>query len=177
MPLARPFTANNVLRKMDLFSHPLNPEECAKMRLLKELQSMKTEPLDHCSCGPVEDDIFEWQGMIQGPMYTPFEGGLFFLSISIPENYPYSPPQIKFKTKVFHPNIDEHGTIHVDILWDQWTPAFTIQGLLFSIWSLLLEPVEVDEFDDHPIALLYRDDRATYEKKAKEWTREYAMSY
>lgn len=41
----------------------------------------------------------------QGPTETPFEGGSFELSINVPEQYPLVPPTVRFKTKIFHPNV------------------------------------------------------------------------
>ncbi|KAA8548407.1 hypothetical protein F0562_000091 [Nyssa sinensis] len=57
-----------------------------------------------------------------------------------PIEYPFKPPIIKFLTKVYHPNVGADGTIHVDILGDQWSPALTIEKLLLSICSFLPDP-------------------------------------
>jgi ubiquitin-protein ligase len=35
-------------------------------------------------------------------MYT---GGVFKIDINIPSSYPFEPPKMKFKTKIWHPNI------------------------------------------------------------------------
>jgi peroxin-4 len=42
---------------------------------------------------------------LQGPTETPFEGGTFELSINVPEQYPLVPPTVRFRTKIFHPNV------------------------------------------------------------------------
>lgn len=44
-------------------------------------------------------------GYNQGPSETPFEGGVFQLAFSVPEQYPLQPPQVRFLTKIFHPNV------------------------------------------------------------------------
>jgi peroxin-4 len=42
---------------------------------------------------------------MQGPSETPYEGGVFQLAFAIPEQYPLLPPQVRFLTKIFHPNV------------------------------------------------------------------------
>ncbi|KAM6544672.1 hypothetical protein CsatB_025408 [Cannabis sativa] len=122
-----------------------------------------------------KNDLFRFIGTIIGPSDTPYEGGVFKLSIKIPRNYPFSPPEITFITKVFHPNISKNGFIHVNILHNDWTPGITIEVLLLAICSLLDDPNPEDPVN--PICILYREDIKAYHKKAREWTKKYAMSY
>lgn len=57
---------------------------------------------------------------------SPYAGGVFFLTISFPTDYPFKPPKVSFTTKIYHPNINSNGSICLDILRDQWSPALTI---------------------------------------------------
>lgn len=57
---------------------------------------------------------------------SPYAGGVFFLSITFPTDYPFKPPKVSFTTKIYHPNINANGSICLDILRDQWSPALTI---------------------------------------------------
>ncbi len=98
----------------------------AAQRISKELENLKKDPPANCSAGPVGDDIFHWQATLMGPGESPFEGGVFFLDINFPTDYPYKPPRVTFSTKIYHPNINSCGGICLDILKDQWSPAFTI---------------------------------------------------
>jgi len=67
---------------------------------------------------------------------SPYSGGVFFLSITFPTDYPFKPPKVSFSTKIYHPNINANGSICLDILRDQWSPALTISK---GTWHLLTQ--------------------------------------
>ena len=70
-----------------------------------------------------------------GPEDSPYTGGVFFLNIHFPTDYPFKPPKVTFVTRIYHPNINSNGGICLDILKDQWSPALTINKgtkLIFS---------------------------------------------
>lgn len=88
-----------------------------------------------------ENNIFKWIAKIKGPPDTPYNGGIFSISINVPENYPISPPKCKFITKVFHPNIHfESGDICFELLKDKWTPACSLESVCRAIIDLLTFP-------------------------------------
>lgn len=146
----------------------------ALKRLSKELADLGKDPPPNCSAGPVGEDLFSWQASIMGPSKSAYAGGVFFLDIQFPSEYPFKPPKVTFKTKIYHPNINGHGGICLDILKDQWSPALTISKVLLSICSLLTDPNPDDPLVAE-IAALYKKNKAQYEKTAKEWTAKYAM--
>lgn len=61
-----------------------------------------------------------------GPSDSPYSGGVFFVNIHFPPDYPFKPPKVQFATKVYHPNVNSQGSICLDILKEQWSPALTI---------------------------------------------------
>ena len=107
----------------------------ALKRINKELQDLGRDPPAQCSAGPVGEDMFHWQvnwslaannqtlptmnhwqATIMGPPDSPYQGGVFFLTIHFPTDYPFKPPKVAFTTKIYHPNINTNGSICLDIL-------------------------------------------------------------
>ncbi|XP_036917764.1 ubiquitin-conjugating enzyme E2 D3-like [Sturnira hondurensis] len=127
-----------------------------------------------CSAGPVDDDMFTWIGAVMGHDGSPYEGGIFSLSIHFPCNYPFKPPQIYFITPIYHPNINKRGKICLDILKSQWSPALTISKVLLYISSILYDPNPNDAVVPS-IGRMYLKDRDAYNSTARDWTRKYAM--
>lgn len=146
----------------------------ALKRINKELTDLGRDPPSSCSAGPVGDDLYHWQATIMGPSDSPYAGGVFFLSIHFPTDYPFKPPKVQFTTKCYHPNINSNGSICLDILKDQWSPALTVSKVLLSICSMLTDP-NADDPLVPDIAALYKTDREKYESTAREWTRKYAI--
>ena len=142
-------------------------------RIQKELSLLMKDPPDNCSAGPVDDDIFHWEGTIMGPTETVYEGGVFNLDIQFPKNYPFKPPKVRFQTKIYHPNINSGGFICLDIFKDNWSPALTISKVLLSICSLLTDPNPDDPLVVD-IADEYVNEREKYNETAKTWTQIYA---
>ena len=93
----------------------------ALRRIKKEYTDLQKDPLANVTAGPVaESDMLRWKATITGPNDSPYQGGIFYLIIQFPANYPFKPPQLQFTTKLFHPNINANGGICLDILKDQW---------------------------------------------------------
>jgi ubiquitin-conjugating enzyme E2 D/E len=145
----------------------------ALRRIQKELSDLKMDPPVNCSAGPEGEDLFRWSGQIFGPTESPYAGGLFFLRIQFPVDYPFKPPHVQFITKIYHPNINAAGLICLDILKNQWSPALTISKVLLSITSLLNDPNPDDPFVPE-IANLYKKNKAAYEMEARNYTLRFA---
>jgi ubiquitin-protein ligase len=143
-------------------------------RIQKELAEISLEPPTNCSAGPKGDNLYEWVSTIVGPSGSPYSGGVFFLDIQFPVDYPFKPPKVTFRTRIYHCNVNSSGQICLDILKEQWSPALTISKVLLSICSLLTDANPHDPLVGS-IAKQYLNDREEHDKVATEWTKRYAQ--
>ena len=80
-----------------------------KTRLIRERSAIRKQSLNK-SFFIVGDpkNLYKLTAFIFGPSETPFENGIFEISIQLGQNYPIDPPKVRFLTKIFHPNIQSH---------------------------------------------------------------------
>lgn len=110
-------------------------------RLQSELMQLMMSAPSGVSAFPVSDDnLLAWAGTIEGPDDTYYAGMKFKISLEFPQEYPYKPPNVKFTSPMYHPNIDMGGNICLDILQNTWSAALNVQTVLLSLQSLLGEP-------------------------------------
>ena len=138
---------------------------------------LTSDPPFGVSCWPKEGKLNSLEAKMQGAQGTPYEGGVFKLEIGIPDRYPFEPPQVKFVTKIYHPNIDTAGRICLDILKSQpqgsWKPSQNIATVLTSIQLLLSEP-NPDDGLMADISAEYKHNKHLFVEKAQEWVKMYA---
>jgi ubiquitin-conjugating enzyme E2 D len=142
-------------------------------RLMKEMKDIQNSTTGEFTASFVNNDPSKWKATMRGPTKTPYEGGVFELSLNFPSNYPFQPPNARFVTKIFHPNISNNGSICLDILKDQWSPALQTEQVLLSLSSLLADP-NADDPLDSSAANLYKNDRPKYDAKVKQYVNDYA---
>eukprot|EP00658_Telonema_sp_P-2_P031272 TRINITY_DN23444_c0_g1_i1.p2 TRINITY_DN23444_c0_g1~~TRINITY_DN23444_c0_g1_i1.p2 ORF type:complete len:174 (+),score=54.09 TRINITY_DN23444_c0_g1_i1:159-680(+) len=115
------------------------PSPMASKRLSRELSQIAKEGHDEEITLLVDDDsLFKWTAFIQGPPDTPYHGGTFKLSITVPQQYPHVAPKVETLTPIFHPNFHfKTGEICLDILKSDWTPGWTLNTVCRAIITLL----------------------------------------
>lgn len=132
----------------------MTPSSSAVRALAMEYKSLQEEPVEGFRVKLMNDDnLFEWEVAIFGPPDTLYQGGYFKAHMKFPHDYPYSPPSIRFLTKVWHPNVYENGDLCISILHppvddpqsgelpcERWNPTQNVRTILLSVISLLNEP-------------------------------------
>ena len=126
-----------------------------------------------------EDNFFEWRAYFFGFRGTPYVGGIFYVILKFPDNYPSSPPKVIFKTPIYHMNVRSRadgnsslGEPNLNIL-NQWKPEFKVKDILVSIYSLFYMN-NIDCAFSSDMAEEFRNNKSLYEEKIKYFTRKYA---
>ena len=145
----------------------------ASKRLQKELQDLRNAGLKAFRDIQVDDsNILLWQGLLV-PDSAPFNKGAFKIEIQFPAEYPFKPPKLVFKTKIYHPNVDEKGQICLSIVSvENWKPATKTEQVIQALVNLVNKPEP-----DHPLrgdlAEEYTRDKKKFFKNAEEFTKKH----
>ena len=99
---------------------------------------MNEDPSAFYYAEPLETEPFEWHFTIRGPPDTDFQGGLYHGIITLPNSYPFKPPQIEFLTENGRFSIKERICLtFTDHHPESWQPAWTIKNILQALVSHL----------------------------------------
>jgi len=120
-----------------------------------------------------EANILNWQGKLCTDQ-PPYNKGAFKIEIVFPAEYPFKPPKITFKTKIYHPNIDEKGQVCLPIISpENWKPATKTEQVIQALAVLINEPEP-----EHPLrgdlAEEYTKQKKVFLQKAEEYTKKHA---
>lgn len=109
-------------------------------RLAKELEEIRNSGKKNFRNIQVDDSILSWQGLIvlDNP---PYDKGTFKMEIIFPAEYPFKPPRIIFKTRIYQPNIDEKGQVCLPAtMTENWIPVIKPEEVIQSLIALLDDP-------------------------------------
>ena len=88
----------------------------ATRRLQKELGDIKQSGMKSFRELVVDEkNILQWSGLVV-PDAVPYNKGAFRIDIQFPTEYPFKPPKVTFRTKIYHPNVDENGQVCLPIV-------------------------------------------------------------
>jgi len=137
-----------------------------------------------CSFGIPNNNYNVWKVTMVGPSNTPYQGGIFYINVYFPDDYPKKGAEFRFTNKIYHLNVDwknkkTYGHICLSSL-NEWAttgkvkgkPCYGVKQALFDIFCLFYNQGTESPYDE-AIAKQYRDNRAEFDATAKEWTAKY----
>ena len=127
-----------------------------------------------------DDDLFQWSIIFEGPADTLYEGGFFKAILKFPEDFPNNPPDMTFKSEMYHPNIHSDGKVCISILHppgtdsmnsmekaeERWRPIIGVEAILMSVISMLNDP-NIESPANIDASVMFRDEREAYNKKVR----------
>ena len=169
----RPFSSR--MSSADIFSKlPLGnvPQSIASSRLSRELHLLSQSPIPNCTAYPSAENLFRWAVVIDGPKDTLYEGGTFFAEIIFGVNYPHVPPDVIFRTKIYHCNVNNQGEVCLG-LRTKWKSTMGVSTVLQTLMSLFYA---CDPFNPlvPQYAKQYISEPDEYKQLARIWTQRYA---
>ncbi|KFY27842.1 hypothetical protein V493_03274 [Pseudogymnoascus sp. VKM F-4281 (FW-2241)] len=120
---------------------------------------------------PVDtDDLFRWEAVVRGRgLGGGYDEGRWLLEIEVPEAYPNAPPKVRFRTRVVGSNVDfETGEVCLDLLKDNWSPAYTLEKTVEAVALMLANP-GVDSPLNVDVAALLRGGDAVGAESLVRW--------
>ncbi|KAI4715243.1 ubiquitin-conjugating enzyme [Aureobasidium sp. EXF-10727] len=148
----------------------------ANKRIVTELGQVSTNPVPGTQVQLAEEgNVFLWEVIMQGPEDSVYANGKFKIEVSLPKEYPFKPPTVSFKTKIYHPNVsnDDKGSMCLGMLRsDQWKPPNKIRDVLILVRQILSAP-QPDDAVESRIADEYKNNPDVFEKNAKDFVAKY----
>eukprot|EP01128_Nolandella_sp_AFSM9_P006834 TRINITY_DN3598_c0_g2_i1.p1 TRINITY_DN3598_c0_g2~~TRINITY_DN3598_c0_g2_i1.p1 ORF type:complete len:304 (-),score=60.12 TRINITY_DN3598_c0_g2_i1:284-1195(-) len=106
-------------------------------RILKEIKEIHSNPSNIFCVEPLENNIFEWHFTFHG-CGSDFEGGIYHGKVLLPNDYPFTPPDIIFLTpngrfevgKKICLTISSHHA-------ETWQPSWSVRTVILAIISFM----------------------------------------
>ncbi|UPX10721.1 E2 ubiquitin-conjugating enzyme [Ascochyta rabiei] len=112
-------------------------------------------------------DLTSLDVLLSGPVGTPYVGGVWRLHLDIPPTYPTAAPTAFFRTRCWHPNVDEAtGAVCVETLKRDWSSTLKLRDVLVTISCLLIQPNPASALNEEA-GKLANEDWAGFCRRAK----------
>jgi len=101
------------------------------------------------------------------PNVDVYKQAAFQIEMKLPAEFPFKPPEVRFITPIYHPNVDEQGKICVDILNanEAWKPTTSLVDIVKAVVDLIDHP-KIDHALNAEIASEYTSNKSEFDRKA-----------
>jgi len=118
---------------------------------------------------------YEIEGFIKAPENSPYRNGIFNFVLKYPEDYPISPPEFLFKTRIFHCNVNGSGRNDLNgFIRKNWKPDTELSIILSNLYEFFIFNDPKSPFDCC-IAEIYKRNHYEFENKCQEYVKKYAL--
>ena len=107
---------------------------------------------------------------------------MFYFYLIFPKNYPKIAPKIRFKTPIYHPNVniiksdkEALGNFNYSDI-NPWKPSDCAKKLLMDLYTIFYWP-NLEKPHSLEIANEYISNRDLFEKKVKYFTKKYQFQF
>ena len=119
--------------------------------------------------------VDEFMVKFRGPQGTLYQGGIWQVLVQLPEQYPFRSPFIRFRNKIYHPNIAEvSGSVCLDVMNDAWTALYDLSTIFETFLPQLLMYPNAEDPLNCNAAALYIHKPNLYKNKVMQFVRKYA---
>ena len=148
-------------------------------RLKAERKLFRRERNEGFSAKPIttkngELNLFMWNAKIPGKKKTPFEDGLYSVTLKFPKDYPQQPPTAIFTPPIFHANVYEDGEVCLSLLniEKDWKPSISVNTILKSLQNFLDDPNAEDPANSEAFSL-FKHSQEMYNEKVRNQAKQF----
>ncbi|CAK5086844.1 unnamed protein product [Meloidogyne enterolobii] len=112
-----------------------------------------------------------------------YKGGVFKFKITVPPEYNNVPPLVKCLTRVWHPNINEDGSICLSLLRQNsldgfgWMPTRRIHDVILGLDQLFTDLIDFDDPLNAQASQQWQSNKETFAAKVKEYINKYCPKH
>ncbi|EGZ15453.1 hypothetical protein PHYSODRAFT_510020 [Phytophthora sojae] len=129
------------------------------MAIRRELLDLSTHPTANSQVFIVKENAWDWKVLMNGPVGSPYEGGVLNFHVRFSHEYPFEAPVLSCLTHIYHPNFVPllNGSMSLYGLLRQWDPEWRMRRLLEAVEELLATPDEelMAEFEADTAQMLH----------------------
>ena len=114
------------------------------VRLRKEVAELNARKINNVSISVLKKPLRPptAEVIIDGAPGSPYEGHFLKLHVAIPDDYPFSPPKVRFTHRILHVNVDMllDGTCTIPQILKMWDGGWDLRMVLTYVRDLLSNP-------------------------------------